>query len=279
MWVDAHVHFWRLANKHPIRINELIGGLARDFEIEDLEPICTALEIRRLVLVQAAQSAEETDFLLKQREGRPDLIGAVVGWVDLSSVDVGAEVDRRRSQSGFVGVREMAAFADDSDYLLGERFQRGLEALSAQRLSLDLVLRPDQLRVGCKLLARNPELRVNINHCGRPVVQCREWSTWADGMATLARLPNATCKLSGLIERGGFEWTLGDLKPYVAHLVEAFGCERLLFASNWPVLNLTGTYERWWSAVQELLDSFGLDASDRENILRNAAARFYSLDG
>ena len=278
MWVDAHVHFWQLAHKHPIGINERIAGLARDFNIEDLEPICMALDVNRLVLVQAASSTGETDFLLQLQERRPDLIAAVVGWVDLSSPAVGAELERRRAHRGFVGVREMAAFTDDCNYLLGASFQRGLQALAARDLSFDLVTRPDQLRVACEVVARNPGLKVNINHCGRPVVQCRQWSPWADGMAALARLPNATCKLSGLIERSGFEWSVGDLKAYVSHLLDNFGSERLLFASNWPVVNLAGTYERWWSAVQELLDALGVSSVDRNNILRDAAARFYALD-
>jgi len=276
MFIDSHVHFWRLDRNHPIAISRAIGGLTRDFLPDDLRPLCQPLGVSRVVLVQAAPSLDETRYLLDLAR-QDDLIAGVVGWVDLEADDVPAVLDSLRGQPRFVGIRALPAEIPAPHWLARPSVRRGLRALAEAGLSLDLLVRSDQLAEGLEVLDAIPDLRADINHCGRPVIVCREWEPWASTMREIAQRTPTVCKLSGLIERGGFTWSVEDLKPYVGHLLSCFGAERLMFASNWPVLNLTGTYRRWWDGLQAVLEGFGISDADRLAIFRGTATRFYRL--
>jgi L-fuconolactonase len=155
--------------------------------------------------------------------------------------------------------------------------RQGLVALRDLDLALDLLVRPTQLADALRLLREVPGLRANINHCGRPLIVAREWQPWAELMAAIGAQPGAVCKLSGLIERGGFEWSHDDLRPYVKHLLGAFGPDRLMFASNWPIINLVGTYRRWWEALNQVLGDLGIGDAGQGAIFHDTAVRFYRL--
>lgn len=277
MWIDAHVHLWEVKSPYAVPIRDRIAALARDYTLGDLERDCASLDVSRFILVQAAPSHAETEYFLDLCHACPASIAAVIGWVDLTDPKIAATLDIWSARSGLVGVREIAAFAQRADYLLGDGFQHGLATLRGRGLCLDLVVRPDQLQLACELVRRNPQLKVNINHCGRPLVHCGDFASWAEQMSRIARFPGATCKLSGLVERAGFDWDTADLKPYVSHLLDTFGPNRLLFASNWPVMNVVGTYARWWDALHEILDALGATSADRAEIFRVAAVRFYAI--
>jgi L-fuconolactonase len=276
MVIDSHVHFWRLDRKDPIAINRAIAGLTRDFLPDDLRPLCRPLGVSRVVLVQAAPSVDETHFLLDLAR-QDELVAGVVGWVDLEADEVPASLASLKARPSFVGIRALPAEIPTPRWLASPAVRRGLRALAEADLSLDLLVRSDQLTESLEALEAVPDLRANINHCGRPVVVCREWEPWATTMRELARRTRAVCKLSGLIERGGFQWAVEDLQPYVGHLLSTFGPDRLMFASNWPVLNLTGTYRRWWDGLSRVLEGLGVSATDRLAIFRGTAARFYRL--
>jgi L-fuconolactonase len=276
MFIDGHVHFWRLDRKDPIGINRAIAGLAHDFAPDDLRPLCRPLGVSRVVLVQAAPSLDETHYLLDLAR-QHDLIAGVVGWVNLEADEVPATFDSLRAQPKLVGVRALPAEIPTLHWLTSPAVLRGLRALAEADLSLDLLVRSGQLTEALEALETLPQLRANINHCGRPVIVCREWEPWASTMRQIAQRTQAVCKLSGLIERGGFEWAVADLKPYVGHLLSTFGPDRLMFASNWPVLNLTGTYRRWWDGLALVLEGFGISEADRLAIFRGTATRFYRL--
>ena len=276
MFIDSHVHFWRLDRNDPIGINRAIEGLAHDFLPDDLRPLCRLTGVSRVVLVQAAPSLDETHYLLDLAR-KDELIAGVVGWVDLEAEEVPATLDSLKAQPRFVGIRALPAEIPAPHWLSRPAVRRGLQALAGADLSLDLLVRSDQLAESLDVLDAIPDLRADINHCGRPVIVCREWEPWASTMREIARRTRAVCKLSGLIERGGFQWAVEDLKPYVGHLLSTFGSDRLMFASNWPVLNLTGTYRRWWDGLDLVLEGFGISESDRLAIFRGTATRFYRL--
>jgi L-fuconolactonase len=197
--------------------------------------------------------------------------------VDLEADDVAAALSCLQARPEFVGIRALPAEIPLPRWLARPAVRRGLRALAETGLCLDLLVRPDQLAESLELLEALPDLRADINHCGRPVIVCREWEPWASTMAAIARRTRAACKLSGLIERGGFTWSVEDLKPYVGHLLACFGADRLMFASNWPILTLTGTYRRWWDGLQAVLEGFGISEADRLAIFRGTAMRFYRL--
>ena len=277
MAIDAHVHVWQLRDPHPVPIRERIAALARDFTLDDLALAWAGCDVARCILIEAGSTPGETELLLDIHRHRPDVVAGVVGSVDLAAPSLMSTLDRWMELGGLVGVREIVAFGDRRDALLSDDFQRGLATLSDRGLCFEIVVRPDQLDLARTIALRHPSLRFNVNHGGRPLVMCGEFQSWADGVRRLASASNATCKLSGLIERAGFEWSVDSLSPYVRHLLDVFSPERLMFASNWPVMTVAGTYTRWWSAVLEILDASGASAADRERIFGGSAAAFYTL--
>jgi L-fuconolactonase len=276
MFIDSHVHFWRLDRNHPIGINRAIAGLSHDFLPDDLTPQCRPLGVSRVVLVQAAPSLAETRDLLDLAR-HDDLIAGVVGWVDLEAGDVSGALDSLRDPPKLAGIRALPAEIPVPHWLARPAVRRGLRALAEADLACDLLVGSHQLAESLEVLEAIPDLRANINHCGRPVIVCREWEPWATTMREIAQRTRTVCKLSGLIERGGFQWSVEDLKPYVGHLLSCFGADRLMFASNWPVLNLTGTYRRWWDGIHLVLEGLGISDADRLAIFRGTATRCYRL--
>jgi L-fuconolactonase len=228
------------------------------------------------VLVQAAPAVAESHYLL-DLAAREDLVAAVVGWVDLSAADVEAQLETLARRGKFAGVRAMVADVPAPGWLATAPVRHGLAALAARDLTLDLLVRPGQLDDVRGVIEAFPAARINVNHCARPLIVAREWQPWASRLAAVAAAGPVVCKLSGLIERGGFEWTVDHLRPYVEHVLACFGPERVMFASNWPIINLVGTYGRWWDAVQTVLDGIGAEQAARRAIFHDTAARFYRL--
>jgi L-fuconolactonase len=275
MAIDTHVHFWRLADAQPIGVNRRIAGIERDFLPADLRALTGPLGVDRVVLVQAAPAVAETEWLLDLAEN-DDFIAAVVGWVDLES-DVRVQLRRFAGRSKLVGVRAMVADVSTPGWLDSPAVRRGIAAIADAGLAIDLLVRPTQLAECVRLLRAIPGLRANINHCGRPLIVAQEWSPWAENMTAIAACPGIVCKLSGLIERGGFEWRVDDLVPYVKHLLQTFGAGQLMFASNWPIINLVGNYRRWWDAINDALQMAQAVEADRVAIFQGTATRFYRL--
>lgn len=274
MATDAHVHFWQLDQKFSIGLNHRIARLERDFQPADLRPLCAELGVDRVVLVQAAPETTETISLLNLARKDP-FIMAVVGWVDIAADLLGDTLDGLMREPKFTGVRLMAADNPDPDWLRSGEVLTGVSELSKRDLTVDLLVRPNQLPAAIYLLEQHTEIRANINHCARPLVVADEWQPWASYMAEIAKFPNVTCKYSGLIERGGLEWSLSQLRSYVSYLASLFGPERLIFASNWPVIELMGTYGRWWDAAHAAIDEIALGESATRAIFGGNADRFY----
>ncbi len=274
--IDSHVHFWRRRGPHEIRIIERIAGMQHDFMPADLKPQALPLGIDGVVVIEAAAALAETRDLLDMAEADPFVRG-VVGWVDLASPDCVAALGALAARPAFVGVRVQAYEVGGLGILDDPAVRPGLEALARHDRALDLLVTPRQLGLATEFIRAAGELRVVVNHCGRPLVMTGELQPWADDMRRLARETKAFCKLSGLVERALFEWRPADLEPYVLHLLDCFGPERLLFASNWPVSNLHGTYVRWWEALQEILDRQGLGSDERQQLFEGTAVRAYRL--
>lgn len=274
--IDSHVHFWRRRGPHDIRIIERIAGMQHDFMPEDLKPLCQKLGVDGVVVVEAAATLAETRDLLDMAEVNPFVRG-VVGWVDLASPDCVAALAILAARPAFVGVRVQAQETSGLGVLETPAAREGLEALARHGRALDLLVTSRQLGVARQFIRGHSELRIVVNHCGRPLVMTGDLQPWADDMRRLARGTGAVCKLSGLIERALFEWRPVDVEPYVLHLLDCFGPERLMFASNWPVSNLHGTYARWWEALAEILDRQGLGVDDRQSLFETTAVRAYRL--
>ena len=253
MRIDAHQHVWSLARGDYGWLTPALAPIYRDFGIDDLKPHLAAAGIVGTVLVQAAPSDAETEFMLRVAADHGDVVKAVVGWVDFEAADVHHRLERLARDPRLRGVRPMIQDIADPDWMLRPALERAFRAIIDLGLCFDALVRPSHLANLRRLLARYPDLRTVIDHGAKPRIATRDREPWAADMSALARETGAWCKLSGLITEAGAGWTVADLRPYADHLLECFGSERLIWGSDWPVAELAGGYGRWWAATEALL--------------------------
>jgi L-fuconolactonase len=271
--IDAHQHFWKLARGDYAWLTPDLAPLYRDFLPGDLEPLRRAAGIEASVLVQAAPTSEETRFLLEIAETTPWVVG-VVGWVDLEAADAADQLVALAERPALRGIRPMIQDIADPDWMLRPALEAPLRALSELGLRFDALVKPQHLPNLARLLERHPRLPVVIDHGGKPDIAGGGFGGWAEDMARLAQ-SGCCCKLSGLVTEAAPGWTDEALRPYVDHLLQCFGSERLMWGSDWPVVELAGGYAAWRTASLRLLE--GLDESARAGVLGENARRFYGL--
>jgi L-fucono-1,5-lactonase len=272
--IDSHQHFWRLSRGDYGWLTAELEPIYRDFVPGDLRPLLDRAGVERTVVVQAAPTVAETRFLL-DLAARTDWIAGVVGWIDMESPHAVEDLDELALEPGLCGIRPMIQDRPDTGWMLGEGLRPALRALEERNLAFDALVRPAHLPHLLALTERHADLRIVVDHGGKPDVASGSLAGWAEDMTRIARESSACCKLSGLITEAGSAWSAGALRPYVDHLLDCFGPRRLLWGSDWPVVTLAGSYEGWCAATLELLAP--LDAEDRAAILGGNAVRFYGL--
>lgn len=279
MTVDAHHHVWDLS----VRDQDWIKGaelrpLRRNFSLADLEPEARAAGVDRTVLVQTVTVAEETPEFLALAAGH-GLVAGVVGWTDLTRPDIADELSRLRELPGgpfLKGIRHQVQGEPDPQWLLRKEVQRGLAAVATAGLVYDLVVLPHQLPACAEAAAALPQLTFVLDHLGKPPVATGEREPWACALRAFAALPNTVAKLSGLVtEADPASWTTADLRPYTDTALEAFGPDRLMFGSDWPVCTLAATYTQVHTAMSEATADLG-DA-DRRALFEGTATAVYGL--
>jgi len=274
--IDSHIHLWRRADGDDVWVAEKIGGLARDFSIDDWRAHADASGVAGAILVQAAHSVAETERAIALAAANPRIVG-VVGWADLHAESLADDVARLAAHPQLVGIRPLPPGTFGADWLSDPRTERGLATLGAAGVTVDMLVKWPGLARARQLLERLPQVKVVLNHCGRPDTMTGLLEPWAGDLKAFARATGATIKLSGLIERAGIEWTRESLRPYVETVIEAFGPSRVMFATNWPVLEIGGTYEGWVAVLRAILDDMGLSATDRGEIFSGTACRVYGV--
>jgi len=272
--IDAHQHFWATARDDYGWLTPEDIVLYRDFQPQHLAPLIERAGITGTVLVQAAPSVAETRYLL-QIADRTTWVAAVVGWVPLDDPGVEGTLDDLAGHPALRGVRPMIQDIPDDDWMLRDALTGGLRALAERSLGLDALVHPRHLSRLQRLLERHPDLRVVIDHGAKPEIHAGRFDEWADATARIAEQTSACCKLSGLVTEAGPGWRGEDLRPYVAHLVECFGAARLMWGSDWPVVELAGGFERWRALSEELLE--GLNDEERAAIFGGTAQGFYGI--
>lgn len=274
MTVDAHHHLWDLSIRDQDWIAEH-SPLRRDFTTEDLEPEARAAGVDRTVLVQTVTVAEETPELLALADAHP-LIAGVVGWTDLTRPDIAEELARLRELPGgqhLKGVRHQVQGEADPQWLLRADVTRGLAAVAGAGLVYDLVVRPHQLAACVRAAAGLPQLTFVLDHLGKPPIASGALEPWASAVRALAALPHTVCKLSGLVtEATPGRWTLDDLRPYAEVVLTAFGPDRLMFGSDWPVCTTEAGYREVLGLARRLTGP-----EDRTRIFETTATRVYRL--
>ena len=273
--VDAHHHVWRLDRGDYGWLTPALAPIYRDFTLDDLRPLLGASGVGATVLVQAAPTAAETGFLLEVARASGGLVRGVVGWVDLAAPDAVATLARLALDPLLKSIRPMLQDLPDPDWIMRADVQAPLAALEPLGLRFDALVKPPQLPALLRLVERHPDLAVVIDHGGKPGIAGRTWEPWAHLVAALATHPGVHCKLSGLASEAEPGWTADSLAPYVAHLLDCFGPRRLMWGSDWPVVEQGGGYRRWVAATDTLLA--GLPQADREAIRGGNARRFYGL--
>ena len=273
--VDAHQHVWSLARGDYGWLTPQLGAIHRDFTLDDLQPELDAASMQATVLVQAAPTLAETEFLLEVARSSGGVVQGVVGWVDLEDSNAPAVLRRLAGDPLLKSVRPMLQDLDDADWILRPAVTETLQLLPALRLRFDALVRVRELPALLRLVERQPALDVVIDHGAKPDIAGRAWQPWADLIARAATHSNVCCKLSGLVTEAGPNWTADTLRRHVDHLLACFGPQRLLWGSDWPVVNLAGGYSRWLEATEALLA--GLAGSERAAIMGGNARRFYGL--
>ncbi len=274
MRIDSHQHFWRYSTElYPwIQSDWLIR---RDFLPADLEPLINAVGIDGTIAVQARQSLEETSWLLELADQSPFIKG-VVGWVDLCSPEVGQQLERFATHPKFVGVRHVVQDEPDDDFMLGQDFQRGIAALKAFGLTYDILIYPRQLPAAIQLVEKFPEQPFVLDHLAKPPIKAAGIDPWREHIQTLGGLPNCCCKVSGLVTEADWtNWKAADFKPYLDVIAEAFGMNRLMYGSDWPVCLLAGSYERVLGLAVDFAKQF--NQADQGRFFGGNAAKFYCV--
>jgi L-fuconolactonase len=277
--IDAHHHVWDLS----VRDQDWITGpelavLHRTFTLDELRPQAAAAGVDATVLVQTVCVPEETPEFLAVAQADP-LVAGVVGWADLTAPDIADALAALREGTGgayLVSIRHQVQSEPDPEWLLRDDVQRGLRAVAAAGLAYDLVIRAEQLPAAAAAAAALPELTFVLDHLGKPPIAKGTSEPWAAQVRDLARRPNASAKLSGLPTEADWRtWTTADLRPFVDVALDAFGADRLLFGSDWPVCTLAADYARIIEATQEL--TCGLSPAERAAVLGGNAERTYRI--
>jgi L-fuconolactonase len=272
MRIDAHHHLWTLARGDYGWLTSALAPIHRDFGLSDLAPHLSAADIEGTILVQAAPTEAETMFLLDIAENA-ELVRGVVGWTDFDAADGVARIDALAAWKLLVGLRPMVQDIGDDDWLLGPGLAPLLAAMAGNGLVFDALVLPRHLPRLSQVVGRHPDLQFVLDHCGKPALATGEMAIWQRDIALLAQHPNITCKLSGLVTEAAPDWQIADLRRAVDHVVACFTPQRLLWGSDWPVVNLAGGYAKWLAAAETLLADLSPD--EKAAIFGGNAARIY----
>jgi L-fuconolactonase len=275
--VDAHQHFWNLEKVGYRWLDPMFGSICRTIEADELEPHLKEAGIDKTVIVQAMDSYEDTDYMLRVAAER-DWVAGVVGWVPINIPHVAAKkLEEYAKNPYFKGVRHLIHEEGDPDWLIRDNVIEGLRILASFDMTFDVVgVFPNHLKHVPYVAEKVPQLRMVIDHFAKPPIKAKEMGVWAEQFARAAQYPNVYAKVSGLNTAADWEtWTAADIKPYIDYGMACFGANRLLFGSDWPVAELAGTYAKVWNETNQAIGNYA--QSDIDAILGGTAIKFYKL--
>lgn len=275
--IDAHHHFWRVSRGDYHWMTPDMGPpLYQDYLPEDMAPLLRKCGVDYTVVVQAAETEAETEFLLALAQ-ETDFVAGVVGWLDMEDDQFETKLDKLRRSPKFVGLRPMLQDLDDDNYILRPKVLASLKAIAERDVAFDFLTFPRHLNNVVKALQAVPGLRAVIDHISKPDIANASFDAWAQDITRVASFENVFCKLSGMTTEANQQlWKPRDLKPYIMHVLSVFGVERLMFGSDWPVCLLAGTYAETLNALRAVIDA-ELSSSQIAGIYGDNALRFYQL--
>jgi L-fuconolactonase len=276
MRIDSHQHFWRYSPTEHTWMSDAMAALKRDFMPDDLLPLLGEMSFAGCIAVQARQSLEETRGLL-QLADEYSFIKGVVGWVDLCSPQLPEQLEEFVRNPLLVGVRHVLQDEPDDEFMLRPEFRRGIAQLQAFSLAYDLLLFPKHLPVAARLVEEFPEQPFVLDHIAKPPIARGLLSPWREDLQALARFQNVSCKLSGMVTEAQWgQWQPHDFHSYLDVVFEAFGSNRLMIGSDWPVCTLSGDYVSTMQIVIGYVRQFPEEV--QAAILGENCARFYGID-
>lgn len=270
--LDAHQHFWAVDRGDYGWMGP--GPLRRDFGPEDLAPLMTASGITRTILVQAAETEAETGFLLGIA-ARTDFVAGVVGWLDMTAADFPARLSHYRAQPKWVGLRPMLQ-EHDPEAIADPRFRAALAEVARQDVPFDILTHPRHLPEIVRAVQATPGLHAILDHISKPDMTGPVESGWLAGITALAAVPGLHCKISGLVTEAGADWTAERIRPFVTAVAQAFGPDRLVFGSDWPVCTLAASHGDVVNLARTLLGDL-FPAEDLQRIFETNGLRFYRI--
>ena len=278
MFIDAHFHSWQLSRGDYGWLTPEMGSIYRDVAFADWQKLAQPLGITGCILVQAAPTVAETFYLLALAEENPAVLG-VVGWVDFNAADAVFQIEQLAKHPKLKGLRPMLHDLPEPAWILQPAVQPALAVMEKLGLVFDALIRPLHMPHILQIAKQYPNLSIVIDHCAKPEIARgmeAAWQPWADGMAALVELPNVFCKLSGLLTEAWKPPQSSICKPWMEYALEIFGTERILWGSDWPVLELASDYQSWYDMCQTITESLPL--KQKENIYGNNAVHIYKLN-
>jgi L-fuconolactonase len=274
--IDAHHHLWNFSEREYPWIDPSMTILRRDFTVADFTAAAHSAGIEQSIVVQARQSMEETEWLLDRATEEGPVVG-VIGWVPLCNPSLEAKLERISDAPALVGVRHVIHDEPDEQFILRSDFNAGISLLDRFNLAYDILIREKHLPQTITFVKRHPEQRFVVDHIAKPRIREGSFDRWAAGIRELARNEQVFCKVSGMVTEADWaSWTVTDLQRYIDVVLEAFGPERTLFGSDWPVCLVAGTYQRWVSAVTAMTD--GISDGERDWLFRRSAMSAYRIE-
>ena len=273
--VDSHHHFWSLDRLEYGWMPPGPNVLRHNFLPETMAPCLEEAGVSKTVLVQAHQSIEEAHWLLEIAEVM-DFVAGVVAWADLTNPALGRDLDSIQAKKGLVGIRHQVEEEPDEAWLVRPDVIEGLKEVARHGLAYDLLVKGPHIKYVPEVAEKVPDLRMVVDHIAKPLIAAGEMDPWATHMADVAAIPGVYCKVSGMVtEADHIHWTVDDLVPYVAHVIEQFGFDRIMWGSDWPVCLLASSYANVLDAAMQAVGD--LTPDQRQRFLAQNAVDFYGL--
>jgi L-fuconolactonase len=275
MRIDSHQHFWKYSVEEYGWINDQMSVLKRDFLPQDLFQELSSNGIDGSIAVQARQTVEETEWLIKLAE-EYEFIRGVVGWMDIQSETFKHQLEKYSRRNKLVGIRHVVQDEPDDRFMLRSEFIEGIRLLENYNLVYDILIFENQLPAAVELVARFPNQRFVLDHIGKPKISYTLLNPWKSLITELAQYPGVYCKVSGMVtEADWYHWKNEDFLPYLDTVFDAFGADRIMFGSDWPVCTVAASYHKVFEMVQDYIKQFSSD--DQSKILGENAKQFYNL--
>ena len=275
MILDSHHHFWKY---NPIEYDWIDGSMKvirKDFLPENLKTTIQEAGVDGVISVQARQSVEETDWLISMAH-QNDFIKGIVGWLPLIQDDMEVYLEKYANEKLLKGVRHVIQGEPDPEFILRKDFNRGISLLKEYSLVYEILIIERQLSNTIRFVDQHPNQVFVLDHIAKPLIGRKELSPWKENIMELAKRENVNCKISGMVTEADYqEWTPSQLHPYFEVILEAFGSDRLLFGSDWPVCLVATSYKNWMKLVQKSITF--LSDTEQLKIMGGNATRLYQL--